>query len=121
MFIVELLGWWYGRGWLWSLQQINTRLQRIGRVFAVRMLLKTLFSPWKQITSPSSFHNFFQAAADNAVSRIIGFIVRSTMLFIALLWSIITIVSGVVFVLIWPLIPLSVILLPALALSGVTL
>ncbi len=116
-----MLGWWYGQGWLWALRQIDWQLKHIGRVFAVSVLLKTLFSPWKQITSPSSFHNFFQATADNAVSRIIGFMVRSTMLFIALFWAIITVVLAIIFLLIWPFIPLSIVVFPVLAVIGVTL
>lgn len=121
MFVVVLLSWWYSQGWLWALQRIGVRLRHIGDVFAVKVLIRTWFSPWKQITSPSSFQNFFQAAADNAVSRIIGALVRSTMLFLALLWALFTIITGVIYVIIWPMIPLSLIIFPILAISGVAL
>lgn len=121
MAIVVMLGWWYSQGWLWSIQGIGRRIKAIGSVFAVGVLIRTWFSPWKQITSPSSFQNFFQAAVDNTISRLIGGVVRTMMLLAALVWAIVTILIGVVFVIIWPLLPLSIFLLPILALGGVTL
>jgi hypothetical protein len=121
MAIVVMLGWWYGQGWLWAIQGIGRRLGHIGSVFAVRVLIRTWFSPWKQITSPSSFRNFFQAAVDNTISRVIGGFVRTIMLVIALLWAIFVIASGFVFIIVWPFLPFSVFILPLLMASGVTL
>lgn len=116
-----MLGWWYGQGWLWAIKQIDVRLQNIGNIFAVKVLIRTWFAPWKQITSPSSFHNFFQAATDNAISRVVGGIVRTTMLLLALIWALLIIVSGLIWIILWPLLPLGIIILPVLTISKVGL
>ncbi len=116
-----MLSWWYGRGWLWAMHQIGARLNHIGSVFAVRVLLRTWFAPWKQITSPSSFNNFFQAAADNLVSRVIGSWVRGTMLVLASLWAGWVIITGIALIILWPLVPLAVVILPLLTVNEVGL
>jgi hypothetical protein len=121
MGILFMLSWWYGKGWVWALGQIGREVNHVGKVFAVSILLKTLFAPWKQITSPSSFSNFFQSAIDNTISRTIGFIIRSCILFIALLWTSVVIISGILLIILWPFIPLSIFILPFLAIKGVTL
>lgn len=116
-----MLRWWYGQGWLWAGHLIERELENIGRVFAVKVLIRTWFAPWKQITSPATFNNFFQAAADNAVSRLIGWFVRTIMLILALLWALAVIVFGIVLLIIWPAIPLGIVIFPMLFANGVTL
>jgi hypothetical protein len=119
--MVILLKWWYGQGWLWAGHLIERKLADIGRVFAVKVLIRTWFAPWKQITSPANFNNFFQAAADNAVSRLIGGFVRTAILFAAFLWASVVIFLGIVLLIAWLSIPLSIIIFPLLAAKGVTL
>lgn len=121
MAIVILLGWWYGQGWLWVIRSIGTNLSRISRIFAVSVLLRTWFAPWKQIYSPSSFRYFFRNLVDNTVSRVIGGFVRGTMLLCALLLAVCVGVIGLIAVVLWPMLPLMVIVLPLLSVNGVTL
>lgn len=118
MAILVMLGWWYGRGWLWVLKSIPANLSRISQIFAVNVLLKTWWAPWKQIYTPSNFRNFFQIAIDNSISRLIGGIVRTLMLFCAFVLAIFAILFGVVAALLWPLLPMSIVLLPVLAVGG---
>jgi hypothetical protein len=119
--MLTMLTWWYGRGWLWALHSIDRQFDNIGRYFAVGVLVRTWFAPWKQISSPSTFRNFFQSAVDNFISRLIGGIIRTTMLLIASVWGVIAILSGIILALIWPFLPMSVILLPVLYISGTSL
>lgn len=121
MAILVMLRWWYSRGWLWIIDVTRQRLGAIGRIFAVKVLLKTWFSPWKQIYRQSTFRNFFSIAIDNAVSRTIGGFVRGTILFWAGVLSILVITIGVVSFLVWPLLPLLTIILPILTFKGVAL
>ena len=114
-----MLGWWYGQGWAWAVRQIGVEIQKVGKIFAVSILLKTLFAPWKQITTVSTFQNFFQSLADNTVSRAIGFIIRFWILMAALVWTAVITVFGIVVAIIWPLLPLMVIILPILFFLGV--
>lgn len=120
MAILLMLGWWYGRGWLWILDATRQRLRTIGRVFAVKVLLKTWFSPWKQIYRQATFSNFLSIAADNAISRGIGSVVRGTILFWAFILSLGAIIMGVASFIIWPLLPLLTVILPLLTITGVT-
>ena len=116
-----MLGWWYSRGWLWVIEKTLGRLQAIGQVFAVRILLRTWFAPWKQIYTPTTFRNFIRNSVDNAVSRLVGGVVRSIILFCALVLSLLVITIGVISLVAWPFIPLLTLILPILALDGVTL
>lgn len=120
MAILVMLGWWYSRGWLWILNATSHRLRVIGRTFAVKVLLRTWFSPWKQIYRQSTFRNFFSIALDNAVSRTVGTVVRTSILFCALWLGIGSVIFGLVSLVIWPFLPLLIIILPILSLSAVT-
>lgn len=113
-----MLGWWYSRGWAWLIKDTREHLSIIGSIFAVKVLLKTWFSPWKQISTPQTFRNFFQAAIDNLVSRLVGAIVRTAMLFTALLCTVGVLLFGFLRVLVWAFIPPSVLILPLMSILG---
>lgn len=115
--ILLMLSWWYTSGWLWVLTQTQNQLRAISQTFAVSVLLKTWFAPWKRIYRESTFATFFRDAVDNMISRIIGSIVRGTMLFFALVLSIFVITVGLISLIAWPFIPLLTFILPIL---GVT-
>jgi hypothetical protein len=110
MFIVFLLQWWYGPGWLAQWQKILLRAKGVGSAYSGKTLLKTLFSPWKRITAlkPANptIQQRFQSLIDNLVSRFVGFIVRIFTLLAALVSLIFIVVFSAVLALVWPLIPL---------------
>jgi hypothetical protein len=119
MAILLMLGWWYTTGWLWVARQTGRRLHELQHTFAVGVLLKTLFSPWKQIYNPSSsFSTFFRDMIDNTVSRGIGAVVRSCILFWVFLLSILIITAGVISFVLWPVLPLLTVLFPFLMVAG---
>jgi hypothetical protein len=113
-----MLGWWYSRGWLWILQRTAERLQTIGRVFAVKILIQTLFSPWKRIHTEATFRNFLRIVLDNAISRIVGSVVRGAILFWAFILATLVVIFGIISLIVWPFLPLMVIILPILTISG---
>ncbi len=121
MAIRYLLSWWYGPGWLWILKGAIRQTHNINAAFSVSILLRTLFAPWKQIQSVASFQNFLQTAVDNLISRLIGATVRSGMLLVAAMATLLTMAGGVLVFLAWPLIPLLVIALPIAAITGLGL
>lgn len=73
-------------------------------------MVRTLFSPFKQTFNNAGgsidvqIHAFF----DNVISRFVGFFARSFILFTGLLVSLVVLVSGLLFVIIWPLMPASI-------------
>jgi hypothetical protein len=112
MAIAYMLGWWYGQGWSWLLKIIRKNLGVVSETFSVLILLKTWFSPWKQIQTVSTFRNFFQAAIDNLVSRFIGAVIRTFMLLAAFVLTFVLIAGGLALLIIWPVFPALIFILP---------
>lgn len=107
MLVAAFFKWWYGAGWKLAWQSVGKRLQSIAHVFSVRLLVRTLFSPWRRVVAERSrgFDGAMHAAIDNAVGRFIGFSVRCIVLITAGITMVaIGLVGGVVLVA-WPLMP----------------
>lgn len=109
MFLVGLLQWWYGRGWIGQLTQAKERLLATLNFFSIDQLLLTLFAPFRQISAGSvrgSASVVMRAFFDKTISRVIGAIVRLfTILFGAVVLVIQAVVEGAIIVF-WLLIPL---------------
>ncbi len=110
MLLLDMLTWWYGRGWLERMQDIGVHMANWSRFFSLGTLMLTLFQPWKQIvTNPGPNGGLAarrSAFIDNLVSRFVGFFVR---IFVALFGlGVLTcvLVMSVGFVVLWPLLPL---------------
>lgn len=88
--------------------------------FSIPLLLKTLISPWKRdITKkPRGFDlkEIFQYLSFNAVSRVMGLIIRLPTICIGILSFFATVIFGALFFIIWLVLPLIIIGLFALAL-----
>jgi ATP-dependent Clp protease ATP-binding subunit ClpC len=83
--------------------------------FSVVFLLKTLFSPWKNIVEDGkrrTFGQMFEAWSLNMLSRAVGAVVRLTAVFAACAFAILSIVIGLAFLGAWFLLPLTVIAIP---------
>ncbi|HTE57263.1 MAG TPA: hypothetical protein VK694_00820 [Verrucomicrobiae bacterium] len=110
MLVIALYRWWYGSGWLWAAARLRHRLSGVGREYSVNILLKTMFSPWKQIISSSGAQSTiglkFNMMIDNLVSRMVGFTVRSLTLMAAGFIWLTTLTIGLVILIAWPIIPL---------------
>ena len=115
------LRWWYSAGWRWAFDRaVTQRIQSSLNAFSVASLVKTWFSPFKQTQSDArkgSIDLKVQAAVDNFVSRIIGAIARTVLIGCGLFLAVFSMITGLLFVLIWPLIPAG----PLVALVGVAL
>jgi hypothetical protein len=118
MLMLQLVAWWYGQGWLQVIHDFPERLVRVSHVFSLPILLRTLWAPWRRIvTYPGAgIDAKIRALADNLVSRCIGFTVRILVLIAAMLILLLTMVWGLVYIVIWPLIPL---VIPAAFVKGI--
>ena len=80
MFLVGLISWWYGRGWIGQWARIAHRFALTLEFFSIGQLISTLFSPFRQISAVSSgdgsFGSSLRGFFDQLISRIIGAIVR---------------------------------------------
>lgn len=105
---MQMFSWWYGDGWKATAKNISKSVNGISRLFSVPILVRTLFAPWKRIvTYPgASLDAKLRAYGDNIVSRAVGFVVRFLVLLTALILTLVVLVFGVLFCIIWPLVPL---------------
>ena len=80
MFLVGILSWWYGRGWLGQLQRVNDRWRTTVQYFSIGQLFSTLFAPFRQISANSTSDPnpivALRALFDQLISRLIGAFVR---------------------------------------------
>ena len=111
MILMLCLRWWYSAGWQWAFDRaVTQRVQGSLNFFSVHDLVKTWFSPFKQTQTDgrkSSIDLKVQAVVDNFVSRIIGTIARTVLICCGLIFSVLAVISGVIFLIVWPLIPLA--------------
>ncbi|OJU87433.1 hypothetical protein BGO17_00280 [Candidatus Saccharibacteria bacterium 49-20] len=97
MFLVGLISWWYGRGWVGQWRRVAHRFALTLEFFSVGQLLSTLFSPFRQISanggSDGSIGSELRAFIDQLISRIIGAFVR----FFTILFGIVVIILQAVY------------------------
>lgn len=78
--------------------------------FSVRQLLRTLFAPWRKIISypGRSLQDRFRAWLDNMFSRLVGFVVRVSVLMAAVVTIIAVSILTMLELVLWPLLPLAI-------------
>ena len=117
MLFVDFIRWWYGPGWALRVRMLREHLANSVAFFSLGTLLKTLFAPWRQnITSTrpdESIDAKFRAFLDNLISRFVGFWVRIFVLITGISLLLAIAIVNMLYVLIWPIIPLS----PAILMS----
>ncbi len=111
MFITSLVSWWYGQGWLDQYERCWMQLVRIGNFFSISLLVKTLFSPFRQIsaervtaTAPLEYH--LRAFFDKLISRTIGASVRLITILIGISGLLIVACICLCWLVIWALLPI---------------
>lgn len=108
MVIISLFSWWYTTGWLTLIRKVSQRVESVLGFFSVTILLKSLFSPFRQISAGrvnGPLNVQLQAWGDTLFSRFIGAIVRSFLIVLGL--STVALMSAVCLVIIaaWPFLP----------------
>jgi hypothetical protein len=109
--ILEMLRWWYSTGWLQAMERIISWPRGLGRSFSVSLLLRTLLAPWRRIVSVGgrSLDDKMRNAADNLISRFIGFFVRIGVLIAAAISAVAAFVAATVIVIAWPIMPAAIV------------
>ena len=125
MLVIGMIEWWYIRGWRMFLTWLGDRLKNAADFFSIRLLVRNLFAPFRQIsaggTTSSAMDARIAAFFDRLLSRIIGAIVRFVLLIIGTVLIILQAVLGVVVLILWPLAPVIILLCLVLSTMGVTL
>lgn len=114
MYVLALVSWWYGSGWLDQASLVKRRFMAVADRYSLGLLLKTLFMPFKQLDayagSGGSLDSRFRAWLDRLISRCIGAMIRTTMIVIGTLVLVFEALIAVTRLTLWPAVPL----LPAL-------
>lgn len=118
--LIEFFVWWYGRGWRQAAEGSINLIKKVQLTFSMAVLVRTLFSPWKQIVSipGRSLEEKMRAMLDNFISRIIGFFVRFFVLGAAAFLVLGAALAGLVMTLAWPFIPLLIVFFAFRGLAG---
>jgi hypothetical protein len=121
MFIVGIFSWWYGRGWRQRATRLGDKLSGTIDYFSIDLLLRTFFSPFRQISAgkvrgPLGVQ--LRAFFDRLISRIIGAMIRFTMIIMGCVAIVVYAVFGVILLLGWAAVPLIPVAGLVLFLSG---
>lgn len=110
MFLVGLISWWYGRGWIGQWKRIAERFLATLEFFSIGQLFSTLFSPFRQISAGASGNGSigaaFRAMIDQLISRVIGAFVRFMTILFGLVVIILQAVYEVVIMIAWWFLPI---------------
>lgn len=113
MFLVGILSWWYKNGWADQIQTMKDRLESSADFFSVGQLVMTIFAPFRQIsagTVSGSIGDKLRAFLDRTISRFVGAAVRIFMIIFGLTTILLQIIFGVIVIVIWPIIPLFIVI-----------
>lgn len=104
-----IFSWWYGAGWKQRLVMLREHLGSTADYFSIDLLLKTLFSPYRQISAGQvrgSINVQMRAFFDRLISRIIGAIVRTFMIIFGAVTMLLQVIIGGALLMLWGIIPL---------------
>ena len=121
MILVGMLSWWYTRGLVMAARRVRNRLAALYDYFSIDLLLRTLFSPFRQISAGSVDGPLpvkLRAFVDRLISRVIGGIVRLIIIIAGSFALLLTVVGSLVYLLVWLIIPAAPILGLILMLTG---
>ena len=109
MLILAFTNWWYQAGWRDRARLVSERLDKTLDYFSMSLLLKTFFSPFRQISAGKVNGPLgvkLRAFVDRLISRLIGAMIRSFILVIGLFTIAFQALIGLMVLLIWPLVPM---------------
>lgn len=112
LLVTSLLKWWYTEGLHQRINNLSNQLYGTLDYFSLSLLVKTFFSPFRQISAgkvDGPIGVQIRTLADNLVSRVIGAGVRAVILLIGVVIIILELIWGaILFVgwLIFPAVPL---------------
>lgn len=105
IFLPYYVRWHYGQGIKDLFATMRRCVSFVFSWFSVVFLLETLFSPWKRLGSEyqKGFHpeEFFSALLINTIMRIVGFVIRTVVIFFGLISTVLAIGVSLVVAFVW--------------------
>lgn len=118
----SLITWWYGTGWRDQAELSGSRLSRVSDRFSITLLLRSLFSPFRQISADDAVGAGLDAKVrawlDKLISRCIGAMVRSALIVTGVILLIVEIIIAAIRLAVWPVLPFFPVLGIILMISG---
>lgn len=125
MLFVDFISWWYADGLRGFIGRLGLQLAKMMDFFSVGLLIKTLFTPFRLIDSYSSggesLDAKMRAGIDKIIARLIGGLIRSTVLIFAIIVIFATILIDLLKIILWLSAPSLPIIGAVLLALGVTL
>lgn len=107
MLAISFFEWWYSRGWGIYFQGFLAKLHNMADSFSIGLLLKTIFQPFRQIsTTAGKKTTVMEKVVDALVSRFVGFVVRVFIIIAGIIMMTLLLIGGVILGILWPVIPL---------------
>jgi ATP-dependent Clp protease ATP-binding subunit ClpC len=106
MVVTKFLYWHYGKANKFIFNLILNFVAFAFHLFSFKFLLATLFAPWRRVVIEEkkpgfSLNRFFQNFSFNLISRFMGFIIRSLLIFLSLILALIFFSLGLLILLAW--------------------
>lgn len=109
MILVGLLKWWYIDGWIDQLSRSKLSMAKMADTFSIGLLMKTWFSPFRQISADDTGNNIqakLAAFGNRLFSRLIGAFMRSLLIILGtVVLLLLSIINGIK-LLMWPIMPI---------------
>ncbi len=122
MLPLSLVTWWYGTGWRDQAELSGARLSRVSDRFSIGLLLRSLFSPFRQISADGPMNAGLDAKLrawlDKLISRCIGAMVRSALILAGAVLLLFEVIFAVLRLVVWPVLPFFPILGIIFVMSG---
>ena len=122
MLALSLVTWWYGTGWRDQAELSGARLSRVSDRFSIGLLLRSLFSPFRQISADGPVYAGLDAKlrawCDRLISRCIGAMVRSALIITGSILLLVEVIFAVLRLVVWPVLPFFPILGIIFVISG---
>lgn len=119
--LMAFFSWWYGTGWQRQGTLVSRQLSQLFDTFSFQLLIRTLFSPFRQISADSvggPLSVQLQAWFDRGISRFIGAMVRIFMMLSGVVVIALSMLAGLIRIGLWPLLPLLPLVVMVLWASG---
>ena len=108
MLLVGFFSWWYSAGWRGQISRVGETLTRVNDWFSIPLLLKTLFSPFRQISAGETGRDKgskFRAWGDRMLSRCIGAVMRTFMIILGYATLVLVLILSFIRLILWPVFP----------------
>jgi len=109
MLVGALFSWWYGVGLREQIAKIKKSFVMNNDRFSILLLLKTLFQPFRQISADAGgkgIDEAVRAALDKLISRMIGAVVRTFVIFAGLVVTVLLVIINTIRIIVWLLMPI---------------